>query len=162
MSEFVKSLLIPWDKNAEYAERLVGDLNAEQMIHQPGEGMNHPAWIVSHLNAYHPVLVAMLNGQTFDDPKGHKFGMQSKPESDASIYQPKDQLMAEFTKGHNEVRDALNAAGDNGLSAAMTLERWKGPFPTVGSALGYLMVFHESTHLGQLSAWRRVQGLPSV
>ena len=161
MSEFERSLLIPWDKNAEYAERLVADLTEAQMIHQPGEGMNHPAWILSHLNAYHPVLLAMLTGQTFEDPKGHPFGMQSKPESDASLYASKDQLLADFNKGHVEVREALNAAGES-LAGPMTLERWKGPFPTIGSALGYLMVFHESTHLGQLSAWRRVQGLPSV
>jgi hypothetical protein len=48
------------------------------------------------------------------------------------------------------------------MKRAMPLERWKATFPKVGSILGYLMLVHESTHLGQISMWRRVQGLPAV
>ena len=162
MNEFVQSLLIPWNKNADYASQLVSDLTQEQMVFQPGAGMNHPAWIFSHLNAYHPVLLALLEGRPFEDPKSHRFGMQSKPEADASIYLPKESLMAEFAAGHASVQQALIDSTEEQRSKPMELERWKPIFPTVGAALGYVMVFHESTHLGQLSAWRRVQGMPSV
>jgi uncharacterized damage-inducible protein DinB len=42
-----------------------------------------------------------------------------------------------------------------------------GPFlqkelPTLGDILGHLMTTHPSLHLGQLSTWRRVIGLPPV
>jgi len=48
------------------------------------------------------------------------------------------------------------------LDQAVVLERWQQFMPTAGIALPYLMLVHENTHFGQLSAWRRVQGLPSV
>jgi hypothetical protein len=34
--------------------------------------------------------------------------------------------------------------------------------PQVGIVLPYLMLVHENTHLGQVSAWRRILGLPPV
>jgi hypothetical protein len=155
----VESLLVGWEKNLGYAQRLVGDLTERQMIHQPSPGMNHPAWVFSHLNAYHPVLAGMLRGEAFEDPKNHPFGMNSAPAADASLYAKKEALLKSFVSGHERVAEALKGAD---LGAAMPLERWRKPFPTVAAALGYLMLVHESTHLGQISAWRRVQGLASV
>ena len=32
--------------------------------------------------------------------------------------------------------------------------------PTVGHAIHFMMLTHESTHLGQLATWRHAQGLP--
>jgi hypothetical protein len=161
MSLFIDSLLIGWERNTDYAKRLVADLSDAQMIVQP-HGANHPAWIFSHLNLYHPVLVALVRGQPFEDPKNHKFGMQSKPQQDATLYGTKQQLIDAFVKGHTDLAAALREVGDAAIDKPMPLERWKAPFPKIGSILGYIMLVHESTHLGQISAWRRVQGLPSV
>lgn len=162
MSLFTDSLLTGWDRNLDYARKLVADLSDEQMIAQPRPGMNHPAWIFSHLNGYHPTLVAMIEGRAFDDPRDAPFGMLSKPVADASVYAPRSQLIEAFEHGHANVAAALRHADDAALEAPMPLERWRKPFPRVGDALGYVMLVHESTHLGQISAWRRVQGLASV
>ncbi len=143
-------------------QSLVADLSDEQMIYQPAPGMNHPAWIFSHLNVYHPVISKMLIGEPFEDPQHHVFGMRSKPETDRSIYATKSELSATFQHGHARIEVILNEVEASAFERAMSLERWKLPFPTIGSALGYLMLAHEATHLGQLSAWRRVQGLSSV
>jgi hypothetical protein len=35
-------------------------------------------------------------------------------------------------------------------------------FPTVADMIAHLMTTHPCVHLGQLSAWRRYYGLPSV
>ena len=161
MSLFIDSLLIGWERNADYAKRLTADLSDAQMLLQPN-GANHPAWIFSHMSLYHPVLVAMLQGKSFEDPKIHRFGMQSKPEQDASLYGSKQQIMDTFLQGHTDVAAMMRQVGEAGFEHAMPLERWRGPFPKVGSILGYLMLVHESTHLGQISTWRRVQGLASV
>jgi len=158
----IDSLKIGWARHSDYGNKLVADLSQDQMIVQPQPGMNHPSWVLSHLNAYHGPLVSMLSGEPFDDPKDHRFGMLSKPEADASVYESKQTLLTQYNEGHERVVAALESAGEAGLHRAMSLERWKGVFPTVGSALGYLMLAHEGVHLGQLSAWRRVQGLPSV
>ncbi len=163
---FVQSLRIEWDLNTAYAASLVADLTLEQMTGRPGDevgpGLNHPAWILSHLSVYHPIVVALLRGEAFTDPKQHQFGMLSKPEADGSIYLPKEQLVAAYAAGRRAVVEALDEVTAETLEAPMSLERWRGRFPQAGSILPYLMAHHESLHLGQLSAWRRVQGLPAV
>jgi len=166
MASLVNGLLFSWDKNLDYGQKLVADLSDEQMAVQPhpgaGPGVNHPAWVLSHLSAYHPVIVKVIKGEPFDDPKGHPFGMQSKPEADRSVYASKEELVAGFVSGHTAVAEALKASGDAALDQAITLERWAPVMPTSAIALPYLMLVHENTHFGQLSAWRRIQGLPSV
>ena len=158
----IDTLLFSWRKNGDYAQRLVADVPEQRMTFQPGPGVNHPAWILSHLIAYHPVIVAVIQREPFDDPKGHEFGMQSKPLPDPDRYAPKERLAADFAKGHRDVEDALGAADPAIFQVPISLPRWKEAMPTTGLALGYLMLLHEALHLGQFSAWRRVQGLAGV
>ncbi len=162
MSNLIDGLLFSWQKNLDYGQKLVADLSEDQMAHQPGPGMNHPAWVLSHLNAYHPVIVKVIQGELFDDPKDHPFGMKSKPEADRSIYASKDELVSTFVSGHEQVTEALKASTDAVFDQPIVLERWIKIIPTAALALPYLMLVHENTHFGQLSAWRRVQGLRSV
>ncbi len=164
MSTAIDGLLFSWSKNQDYGQRLVADLTDEQMGVQPGPGpgVNHPAWVLSHLNAYHPVIEAVIKGELFDDPVGHKFGMKSQPEADRSVYASKDELVADFVTGHERVERALREADDSLWGQPLALERWVKFMPTAGIALPYLMLVHENSHFGQLSAWRRVQGLASV
>ncbi len=158
----IEALLFSWHKNVEYAQKLVADVADDRMVYQPAANMNHPAWVFSHLNAYHPVIVSMVNDQPFDDPKDHPFGMKSKPLADTAAYPSRGQLIESFCNGHEDVDRALRSVGTRALQGPVQLKRWAGTMPTVGVALVYLMIVHESTHLGQLSAWRRVQAMPSV
>ena len=54
MQLFIDSLLRGWDRNLDYAKKLVADLSDEQMVAMPraadvdAVGCNHPAWIFSH------------------------------------------------------------------------------------------------------------------
>lgn len=165
MSVAIEGLIFGWKKNSAYAPSLVADLTEDQMVSQPGQGdapSNHPAWVLSHLNAYLPVIESLILGKEFQDPKEHPFGMMSKPESDRSIYQSKDELVTEFVEGHDRMVELLSSAEENVLSQPVVLPRWKDVMPKVGIALPYLMLNHENIHLGQLSAWRRIQGLPAV
>ena len=67
-----------------------------------------------------------------------------------------------FVSEHETIAKLLEAAGPECLENEIVLERWKAFFPTAAVALPYLMLLHENLHLGQLSAWRRIQGMPSV
>ncbi len=158
----IEGILFTWDFNRDYANKLVADLSDEQMVAQPQPGMNHPAWTLSHLNAYHPVILGLLRGEKPEDPLNHPFGQKSKPVADVSAYPNKAALIAAFNEGHDQIAAYLRQEGEAVVSRPMTIERWQGRWDVVGKCLGYLMLYHESTHLGQLSAWRRVQGLPSV
>lgn len=168
MSVIIDGLLFGWDKNKGYGSRLVSDLTEEQMIAQPGEphpdstGVNHPAWVLAHLNLYHSGIVKLIHGEPFDDPRDAPYGMLTKPEADRAAYPSKDELVGAWEAGHDDVAAALREGGEAALERDMTLPRWQKVMPKVGIALPYLMLVHENTHLGQLSCWRRVQGLPSV
>ena len=158
----INALLFSWDKNLSYMQRLLADVPQEKMIYQPEARVNHPAWLLCHMNLYHPVIVAMLQGQPVIDPKDHPFGMASKPLADASIYPAKAKLLEDFAAGHAAVGQALRNVDTAVLQQPTPLERWQTAMGNLDTTLTYLMITHESTHLGQLSAWRRVQGLPSV
>jgi hypothetical protein len=165
MSIAIEGLIYGYKKNMDYAAKLVADLDEEQMVMQPPGSVavaNHPAWVLSHLNIYLPVMTALIEGRTFADPKSHEFGMQSKPVLDRSRYASKEQLIGEYLAGHEEVIAKLRHEGIAALERETTLERWKPIMPQVGLALPYLMLVHENTHLGQVSAWRRILGLPAV
>lgn len=165
MSAMIEGLLYAWNKNMDYGPRLVADLSEQQMIVQlvtEGAPVNHPAWIFSHLNVYLPLIAGIIEQRDFEDPVTHKFGKQSKPESDASVYATKQELVDEFVVGHQRVARLLKKADDSVFELVVPLPRWREVMPTAGYALPFLMLNHENMHLGQLSAWRRVQGLPSV
>ena len=162
----IDGFLFAWNKNRAYGANLISDLDDAQMTLQIAPdgkaAANHPAWVYSHLNVYIPIIEAIIKGETFEDPKGHQFGMQSTPSSDASIYASKEQLAADFDAGHERVAQLLQQAGDDVLDNKIQLERWQPVMPTASVALAYLMLNHENIHLGQISAWRRIQGLASV
>ena len=165
MTAVIDGFLYAWQKNLDYGPKLVADLTEDQMVLQPvseGTPANHPAWVFSHLNAYLPVIEGMILGKEFADPKEHPFGMLSKPEADRSIYASKDELVEEFVQGHQRVAQIMAGCDDTIFEQAVQLPRWKELMPTVGIVLPYLMLNHENMHLGQLSAWRRIQGMRSV
>ena len=166
MSAAIAGLLYGWNKNIEYLPKLVGDLSEAQMwaAIEPagGEPANHPAWILSHLNTYLPIIAALVEDREFADPREAPFGMLSRPESRSGLYPPRDELVATYVAGHQQVDRLLRNADPSILERPMRLPRWAPLMPQVGMALSYLMLYHEGLHLGQLSAWRRVQGLPRV
>ncbi|MCE9590427.1 MAG: DinB family protein [Planctomycetes bacterium] len=162
MSVMIEALLLGWNRNLDYTRRLLADLPEDRLVFQPAVGMNHPAWVLSHLCIYHAPMAGMLLNKPFEDPRDHRYGMKSKSLPDPSEYKPKAELLGDFERGHNTVAEALRVGGQDALEAATPLERWRTSMPQVGIVLNYLMILHESTHLGQVSAWRRVQGMPSV
>ncbi len=169
MNVLIDAILNVWDGNTTFAQKLLADLSPEQMAarcvpENLSKGLlpNHPAWVLSHLSIYHPVIVAALTDQPFADPKDNPFGMNSKPVLDASVYLPKDKLIAQYVQGHEQVRAVMKGLDPKRLEAPPVLERWRPRFANQGIWLNYLMVYHESFHLGQISTWRRVQGLGAV
>lgn len=158
------AILITWRRNGGYCRRLVEDLAPDQWLAQPvpGRVMNHPAWITSHLNVYAPIMAALCRREPFDDPLDHRHGQKSKASLDPREYAAPELLLAEYGRLHDEAQNALESADDDVFAEPNPLERWRSVHPLVGDMLVTLMVKHESGHLGQLSAWRRAMGLPSV
>lgn len=158
------AVLTAWRRNNAYGLRLVEDLSDVQFVAQPipGRVINHPAWILSHLNLYSGIAAAMLRGEPFADPIDHPHGMKSEPSNDPRVYGPRGELIERFRATHEAADRALESTRAEALAAANPIDRWRAMAPTVGDMLLILMVKHESHHLGQLSMWRRAMGLPRV
>jgi len=160
----VDAILRTWERQRDYAARLVADLTDADMLSQPVPGvvMNHPAWVFSHIGLYPPVLSAILRGTPFTDPITTPYGKDSKPLADPRAYAPKAQLMEQYFRGHDELAEALAEADPAVLAKPIPLARWQQRFPFIADAIVHLMIDHEMGHLGQVSAWRRAGKRPSV
>jgi hypothetical protein len=130
---------------------------------------NHPAFVLGHLCLY-PVKVTHLLGYdstTVKPPEGYEqlFSKDAKCVDDptGSIYPPSEQIIQFFTTSYAVALEALRNANDAQLSAENPVDTpMKQLCPTLGSLLTFYMTGHVTTHLGQLSTWRRMEGLPAA
>jgi hypothetical protein len=140
---------------------LIEDVSEEQMCLQSLPGENHPAWILGHLLLGDIYLLSMLANQPLSEDFPHllsQYGPGSTPIADGQRYEAKvvlverlihtDALRCEAVR-HKTVEDLSQPIPDEVLAQAQ---------PTIGHHLQTL-VFHEGHHGGQLSSWRKAQGL---
>ncbi|MGE3109186.1 MAG: DinB family protein [Phycisphaerales bacterium] len=158
------AILRTWDKQRDYAHRLTADLSDADLVSQPVPGvvMNHPAWVFSHIGLYPPVLTKILRAEPFDDPARSPYGKESRPSSRTADYPPKQALLGAYFRDHDLLARTLEATDQQFLAQPVPLERWKPRFPYIADLVVHLMIDHEMGHLGQVSAWRRAGGRPSV
>ena len=90
-------------------------------------------------------------------------GSGSECLSDASKYPTKDEILPYFTERYETVAAVIEGMSAEDLAAENPMEgRFRESFPTVGSAVAFMMNNHIMMHAGQVSAWRRSIGLGSV
>lgn len=160
----IETLLTQYDKNLDYARRLIADLGDSRMAACPdGVAMNHAAWVIGHLAFAHQVYARILGGAA-DAPAGwgSLFGGKSIPAPAAGQYPPKADLLRALERGHEVLTRLVRGKPASYWAQPPTDEKYRRRFATMGDALVHMLVNHEAVHLGQLSAWRRVQGLPPV
>jgi hypothetical protein len=159
-------IIPPLRRAIAYGELLVKDIPADQFAHMPHPTMNHPAFNIGHLSLY-PNRVFTLLGQ----PKGvvekpgysglFQAGVQCVEQD--GRYPHKDEIVGNYLERYNTIATVLADVSDETFQHENPLEgRLKELFPFVGSAVNFLLIGHHMSHLGQISAWRRAVGLPSV
>ena len=156
-------LLHAWSLNLGYAKRLVADIPDDAMALQPAPGMNHAAWVLGHLACTADMLGAMIGLKPVcpsDWPT--LFDWNSSPSSDASLYSSKATLLKALEDAHVQIAAVLPAVPESRWSETTPLEAVRGFLPTIGDCFVFVMAAHENMHLGQVSAWRRVQGMGRV
>ena len=160
----VQPIVSQWRELREAAQRLVADLSDEQMVEQPLAGvvMNHPAWVLSHLSVYGPVLAGILRGEPVEDPLEHRYGRTSRPRSDPAQYLPRSALIERYVTEYDGAAVAFVDALPEVLRKPTPIGQWRERFPTVAFLPGQFLVKHNAYHLGQLSAWRRASALPPI
>jgi hypothetical protein len=159
----IDPLLHTWNLNLGYAKRLVADIPDATLALQPAPGMNHAAWVLGHLACTADMLGAMIGLQPIC-PAGWAalFDWNSTPSADSGRYPTKAVLLQALEDAHAGIAAALPAVPASRWSETTPLEAVRGFLPTMGDCFVFVMAAHENMHLGQLSAWRRVQGMERV
>jgi hypothetical protein len=147
----------------QYLSRLVGDIADKRMAEQPVAGVNHPAWILGHLAWAADGTLAKLGGQKILPAEWTTpFEAGSKPTASGGDYPPKDDLLRAAEHSYRDLRQKFADAGPDVLSRPTTNPRAKVTLPTLKEMVAFLLCGHLGVHLGQLSSWRRMIGLPPL
>lgn len=165
MSATVDGILLLYRNNLDYAQRLVADLDDDALALQPAAEMNHAAWVLGHLATVSDrVAGGMLLGLTprLPDQWDELFGVKSIPTDERARYPGKQDLVEALIATHGVIDEKMGEMSDDLLAQPTSHERFAKRFPQMVEALIHVLVGHEQMHLGQLSAWRRVQGMARV
>lgn len=141
-------------------ERLLDGFDASNAMTRCGPEGSHVLYIAGHIAATDEAFLTMVGGQAAAlEPRYNTvFGMNVEPTDDASSYPAFDEVRAAMSSR----RDALVAWFSSMDDEALLQEL---PEPMIGFARTYAILmstlaFHEGFHAGQISAARRVLGLP--
>ena len=144
-----------------FGQRLLSEIPDERMTEQPLPGVNHPAWILGHLALTADGVGEMFGGKiTLPAEWRTLFGQGTQPSSVRSGYPSKSELLRAFEECHHRLREQVAAAGPELLAQPTTNPRAREAFPTLKELAAFILTGHVGVHLGQLSSWRRMIGLP--
>jgi len=161
--DLIRVLRPVYDFNFFYAQRLVADIEDELMCAQPVEErlMNHPAWTIGHLAWANDNAMALLGTKPALVEWRELLGTGSRPAPEREAYPEKSQLLKMLEASHMRLGGVVSTASAGALKKPAP-QPMRDKFPTVGHVILGLMTSHYASHLGQLSAWRRAMGFPSV
>jgi hypothetical protein len=146
-----------------YCQRLLADIPDERMTEQPLPGVNHPAWILGHLAFSADRACSLLGAaKQLTAEWVSLFGPGSKPSSSRSAYPSRDELLRAVEQGFERVRQQAATATPEQLAQPSTNPAMKEALPTVREGVTFLLTGHLGVHLGQLSSWRRMIGMPPL
>ncbi len=169
MLKFASQILAPTCKfSLSYGELLLKGVQAGDFARKPkGIDTNHPAFTYGHLALYPERLLDLIGRGDLAQPD-QKFvdlftaGAVCQDDPAGSIYPTMDAILARFRQRYEAVLPVLAEVNDDVFARPNPNERMKERFPTVGLACNFLVGSHLMMHFGQMSAWRRCMGLPSV
>lgn len=157
-----------------YAERLSAGLTSQNFARFALPGgttieSNHPAFVFGHLCLYGPRIVKQLGRDELVVPAPETFekvfskDAKCVDDPDGSIYPSMSDVVEHFKQSYGNAVTSLREVDDSVLQAANPTEgRMSELFPTIGSMHTFYVGGHMMMHLGQLSAWRRMQGLAAA
>lgn len=129
---------------------------------------NHPVFIMGHLALYprRALQLAGLEAADIEVPAHYDdlfaAGKECRDAGSGAEYPPLEEVARCFFAGMDRAIERMPAAEDEVLARENPIEGFRSRAPTIGDAANFLLNNHTMFHLGQLSAWRRCLGLPSV
>ena len=146
-----------------YCRMLVEDVADERLAEQPLPNVNHPAWTLAHLAVTAERGSKLLGGEAkLPEDWWTKFGPGSKTTSVRADYPSKQELLEAMHSGFERFRTAAANATAEQLAAPSQHPRTKDKLPLVSDLAAFLLTGHFGVHIGQLTMWRRMIGLPHM
>jgi hypothetical protein len=147
----------------KYCHLLTADIADERMAEQPMPCVNHPAWILGHLAVSAEMVIGRLGGDKFLPAEwGDLFKPGSSPRDVRVDYPSKETLLKGLEDSFARARDAAAGASAETLAAPTPNPRMKEGLPTMCEVTAFILTGHLGVHLGQLSMWRRLAGMPPL
>ncbi|MDI6783704.1 MAG: DinB family protein [bacterium] len=157
----IKEIINSYSLCLDYARRLVSDLTEDQMVAQPTNLPNHPAWTIGHIIYSAQMIGGEIGIQPWLTPDWVElFRTGSIPKSDISIYPEKKILLDALNDAENRINQRLFEITESDLAQPLPDERYRIIFPTTGHAVLHILTVHIAHHIGQMVAWRRAMQLP--
>jgi hypothetical protein len=150
------------------AEALVKDIPPSLFGRMPdGVRTNSPAFCFGHLAIYPDRLVELFGRPELVDRDARfvelfEAGKECVDDPTGTVYPAMDVILDRFRARHGVVLEVLGSVPDELMMREQPNEKSRDRFPTIGSLAAFLVGGHAMMHLGQVSAWRRVQGLGSA
>lgn len=161
MLEYPLSL---FDFNLAYLRLQTEDIPDDKFSLAAFPGGKTPRWLLGHLAICNDYGLQLLGRENTCSEVWHRaFGPGSDP-ARSPIEPGKGELMTAMDRGAVAFKDAARAATSGQLAAKhqVPMKQLLRHTPTVGELVAHLLSTHFATHLGQLSVWRRQQGLAEV
>ena len=155
-----------------YAGRLLRDVPPERFARLAAPGgvtveSNHPAFIYGHLSLYAPAMLLQIGHPApaipahFEDVFSQNAACRDDPDGD--LYPAMEIVLDFFQEGYRMVIGGLRSTPEDVFQHPNpAAERMRAMFPTIGSAQAFYCGGHMMMHLGQMSSWRRMEGMPAA
>ncbi|MEM7474493.1 MAG: DinB family protein [Planctomycetota bacterium] len=157
-----------------YAKRLISGIPEHRFarMSEPSGKLitaNHPAFILGHLSLYPTKVLELLEQDTDPAAVPNKYDelfsktATCQDDANGSIYPKRAELIENFERTYEAAIAALPLATDEFLAVANPVESpLQQVCTTLGSLLNFYMNGHVMSHMGQLSTWRRMEGLDAA
>ncbi|MFM7137424.1 MAG: DinB family protein [Planctomycetota bacterium] len=155
-----------------YGERLLTGVSAERFARFAAPGgmvvaSNHPAFIYGHLSLYAPKVLRQIGHPAPPVPEHFELAFSKdatcRDDADGDFYPAMEDVLAFYREGYRMVTGGLRSTPDAAFEQPNPADgRMRELFPTIGSVQAFYCGGHMMMHLGQMSAWRRMEGLGSA
>ncbi len=148
--------------NLVYGAMLVDDIEPDKFAHQPAAGMNSPAWVIGHLALINDRVIGLLGAERQHGSWDSLFAARLERGADPEQYPSKDTLIEAWRATFDRLIAAIQSADASIFDGPNPVERMKSVAPSFADFIVFILTTHAAVHLGQVSAWRRVDGRPPL
>jgi uncharacterized damage-inducible protein DinB len=157
--------LIPLNAfNRDYMKRLLHGIEDSELDSTFGEGSHSARWVLVHIAISVDYGFKQLDLPMVASKLWHKaYGPGSDASSNKDVRPPKEELLKFIDVHYAKLGEAALTADKLKMATdhlVPLLEQT--PIKTRADLLAHVLTTHFASHLGQLSSWRRLMGLPPL